>query len=106
MEPIVEQELAIRAAIPTAAPGGTIPAPGTILIKDSNTTQPTYVPGVMIGNNIIISHTKPAALADQAVPWLYKDENDVIDYTKILLVFPDVIDHNKCIILNDITFTP
>ena len=42
-ETIVTQELAVRAAIPSAVPGtGSIPAAQTLLIKDSNTAVPTY----------------------------------------------------------------
>lgn len=42
-ETIVTQELAIRAAIPSAAPGtGSIPPINTLLVKDGNANTPTY----------------------------------------------------------------
>ena len=42
-ETIVTQELAIRAALPSAVPvTGSIPAENTLLIKDASTTVPTY----------------------------------------------------------------
>ena len=43
MENITTQELAIRAAIPSAVPGtGSIPPVNTLLCKDSSATTPTY----------------------------------------------------------------
>jgi hypothetical protein len=54
-ETIVTQELAVRAAIPTAVPGtGSIPAENTLLIKDAATTVPTYKP-VALGTMFTVS---------------------------------------------------
>ena len=43
VEPIVNQELAVRVPMPSAVPvTGSIPAENTLLTKDSLTTSPTY----------------------------------------------------------------
>ena len=74
MATIVEQELAIRVGVPTATPGGTIPAVGTTLIKDANSTQLTYTSAPMPGLiNIYAPAFWPAAVADH--PVLFLDSN-------------------------------
>jgi len=53
-ETIVTQELAVRAAIPSAVPGtGSIPAENTFLIKDASSTVPTYEKCTLDGTLII-----------------------------------------------------
>ena len=69
MATIVEQELAVRIGVPTAVPGGTIPAAGTILVKDSNTTQLTYESAPMPVSNIPYSNTNLSALSGYGRIW-------------------------------------
>ena len=68
-ETIVTQELAVRVGIPTAAPGGTIPAAGTILVKDSNTAQLTYVSAPMPTSNVPYSNTNLPAVSGSGILW-------------------------------------
>ena len=75
MSSIVEQELAIRIALPTAIPPITgvsphaIPAAGTILVKDSNTAQLTYVSAPMPGSNVPYSNTNLPAVSGSGILW-------------------------------------
>lgn len=78
-ETIVTQELAVRVGIPTAAPGGTIPAVGTTLVKDSNTDQLTYIPASMPGQiNTYAPASWPAAIANYPVLFLDSDSGNLM----------------------------
>ena len=85
MSSIVEQELAIRIALPTAIPPITgvsphaIPAAGTILVKDSSTTQLTYVSAPMPTSNVPYVNGNLAAISGSGLIWF--------DYSTGLLKF-------------------
>ena len=78
MSSVVEQELAVRASIPTAVPGGTIPAAGTILIKDSSSTMLTYIPGPSPVINIYAPANWPVAIADHPIFFLDSDSGNLM----------------------------
>ena len=70
MPTIVTQELAQRVAIsPATYPVGTIPPPGTTLVKDSNTTQLTYTSAPAAGSAIQYSSTNLPAAPGVGLIW-------------------------------------
>jgi hypothetical protein len=63
--------------------------------------------GAGAGGGIPVLASAPYPVAFYGQLWIQGDSSgNVTDYDHIFLVFPDGTDHNRCITLNDLVFTP